>query len=189
MSSFVSGLYGGLRRVESLVLSAIMLVMVGLYGTNVGVRTLLPQYSSSFAWIDEATRILLVWSVFLALGAAMERGRHVAMGSVFERFSVTGRRWVGRLIDAVGCVFALYIAKLSFDITLFVAGMGQTSPTLGISMAWLYAVVPVGMTLLALRFAIRFVRRGAHPDGWAHVPDDETGRDATGPAANPTPSH
>ena len=41
--------------------------MIGLYGLNVFVREITPQYASSFAWIDEASRLLMVWVVFCQL--------------------------------------------------------------------------------------------------------------------------
>jgi C4-dicarboxylate transporter DctQ subunit len=46
------------------------------------------------------------------------------------------------------------VAKLSLDLTLFVVRSGQASPTLDVSMGWLYAAMPVGFALLALRYAL-----------------------------------
>jgi C4-dicarboxylate transporter DctQ subunit len=60
-------------------------------------------------------------------------------------------------IDLAGLVFSLYIAKLALDITFFVLRSGQSSPTLDVSMAWLYAAMPVGFVLLALRYVLRAV--------------------------------
>lgn len=148
------GIAGGLRLLEGRLLALLMLAMVALYGFNVGVRGLTPAFASQVAWIDEATRFALVWSVFLALGAALERGRHVAMTTLLERFPPRARAAIARLIDLAGLLFSLYIARLGMDITLFVLRSGQISPTLDISMAWLYAVVPVGFGLLALRYAL-----------------------------------
>ena len=60
-------------------------------------------------------------------------------------------------INLAGLVFSAYLAKIGYDITIFVANSGQTSPTLNISMLWLYVVMPAGFGLLALRYLIELV--------------------------------
>lgn len=131
-----------------------MLLMAFAYALNVAVRELAPTYSASFAWIEEACLFSLAWVVFLALGLALERGRHIAMTSLLARLAPRLRRGLKLAIDLAGIAFSLYIAKLAVDITVFVLRSGQTSPTLDISMAWLYAAMPVGFVLLALRYLL-----------------------------------
>lgn len=132
-----------------------MLLMAFAYAMNVAVRELAPSYAARFAWIEEACLFALAWVVFLGLGLALERGRHIAMRSLLERLAAGPRRGVRLAIDLVGLAFSLYIAKLALDITLFVVRSGQTSPTLDVSMAWLYAAMPAGFVLLALRYALQ----------------------------------
>jgi C4-dicarboxylate transporter DctQ subunit len=103
-------------------------------------------------WVDEATRYLMVWMVFLGLGLALARGKHVAMTSYLERFPRRTGRILRRVIDVVGLVFSLYIAWFGIDITRQVWASGQSSPTLGISNSILYLALPVGFALLALRY-------------------------------------
>lgn len=143
-----------LRGIERGTVAALMILMALAYAFNVAVRELAPVQSARFAWIEEACLFSLAWVVFLALGLALERGRHIAMTSLIARFAPGLRRPLKLAIDLVGAAFSLYIAKLSLDITLLVARSGQTSPTLDISMAWLYAAMPVGFVLLALRYAL-----------------------------------
>jgi C4-dicarboxylate transporter DctQ subunit len=143
-----------LRGIERGAVAALMILMALAYAFNVLVRELAPVQSSRFAWIEEACLFSLAWVVFLALGLALERGRHIAMTSLLARFAPGLRRGTRFAIDLVGLVFSLYVAKLSLDIMLLVARSGQSSPTLDISMAWLYAAMPVGFVLLALRYAL-----------------------------------
>jgi TRAP-type C4-dicarboxylate transport system permease small subunit len=90
------------------------------------------------------------------------------MTSLLARFAPGLRRGAKLTIDLTGLLFSLYVAKLSLDITLFVMRSGQSSPTLDVSMGWLYAAMPVGFALLALRYALelragegRFAARAA----------------------------
>jgi C4-dicarboxylate transporter DctQ subunit len=143
-----------LRRIERGAVAALMILMALVYAFNVGVRELASTYAATFAWIEEACLFSLAWVVFLGLGLALERGRQIAMTSLLERLVPGLRRGVKFAIDLTGLLFSLYIAKLALDITLFVLRSGQTSPTLDISMAWLYVAIPVGFALLALRYAL-----------------------------------
>lgn len=161
-----------LRRVERGVVAALMLLMALAYAFNVAVRELAASHAARFAWIEEACLFALAWVVFLALGLALERGRHIAMTSLLERLAPGMRRGVKLAVDLTGVAFSLYIAKVALDITLFVLRSGQASPTLDVSMAWLYAAMPVGFTLLALRYALELARpqgrHGARPAAQEH---------------------
>jgi C4-dicarboxylate transporter DctQ subunit len=143
-----------LRRLESAVVAALMLLMAFTYAFNVAVRELAAAYAAHFAWIEEACLFALAWVVFLGLGLALERGRHIAMTSLLERLAPRTRRPVKLVIDLTGLAFSLYVAWLALEITLFVLRSGQTSPTLDVSMAWLYGAMPVGFVLLGLRYGL-----------------------------------
>lgn len=143
-----------LRTIERVLLGALMLAMSFAYVVNVVARNLVPALAPQLAWIEEATLIALAWVVFLGLGLALERGRHIAMSAFLERIRGPAKPWIIGAINLVGLLFSLYIAKIGMDISLFVYRSGQVSPTLNLSMIWLYGVMPVGFGLLALRYAL-----------------------------------
>jgi TRAP-type C4-dicarboxylate transport system permease small subunit len=131
--------------------------MIGLYGLNVIVREITPQYASLFAWIDEASRILMVWVVFLSVGIAFDRGRHIAMTTFINSFSNKNFLYFGKIIDLLGFVFSLYCIWLGFKITIFVFNSGQVSPTLNIPMFILYVAPTLGFLLISIRYALSFL--------------------------------
>ena len=131
--------------------------MIGLYGLNVIVREITPQYASLFAWIDEASRILMVWVVFLSIGIAFDRGRHIAMTTFINSFSNKNFLYFGKVIDLLGFVFSLYCIWLGFKITIFVFNSGQVSPTLNIPMFILYVAPTLGFLLISIRYALSFL--------------------------------
>src|SRR5687767_11581255 len=146
-----------LRGIEGIVLGAIMLAMSFAYTFNVAVREFAPALAPQLAWIEELCLFGLVWMIFLGLGLGLEGGRHIGMRMVLTRLPPASQR-VGKLvINLAGLAFAAYLAKIGVDITIFVAKSGQASPTLNISMAWLYIVMPVGFGLLALRYLLEIV--------------------------------
>ena len=143
-----------LRRLEALLLGVLMLAMSLLYTLNVLVRDLASAYASRFAWIDELCLFGLAWVVFLGLGLTLERGRHLGMTALLQGLAPRLRRGVKLAIDLTGLAFSLYIAHICFTVTLLVLQSGQVSPTLGVSMSWLYGPMPLGFVLLALRYAL-----------------------------------
>jgi C4-dicarboxylate transporter DctQ subunit len=147
-----------LRRLEAALLGTLMLGMSALYTLNVLVREAVPVYASRIAWIDETCLFGLAWVVFLGLGLTLERGRHISMTALLRRFAPRLRRGVKLAIDLVGVACCLYIAQICLTVTLLVMKTGQVSPTLGVSMSWLYGPMPLGFALLALRYGLEALR-------------------------------
>ncbi|MFC7705464.1 MULTISPECIES: TRAP transporter small permease [Paracoccaceae] len=143
-----------LRLCERSILVVIFLTMVALYFVSVLARELGGQVASSFAWIEEAVRMLNLFLVFLGLGLALERGRHVGIRNLRDRLPETLRRGLLKVTDVVGLGFALYIAWLGWGLASFVLGTGQRSPTLGIAMGYVYLAPVAGFLLLALRYGL-----------------------------------
>jgi C4-dicarboxylate transporter, DctQ subunit len=134
-----------------------MVAMTIGYGANVLVRGALPGLAAHFAWIDELSLFGLVWMVFLALSVGLGAGRHIGMRIALGMLPPDLRIWAKRLINLLGLILSLYLVKIGVEITLFVAHSGQRSPTLGISVAWLYCVIPLGFFLLAVRYLLELV--------------------------------
>ncbi len=146
-----------IRAIERWTLAALLIGMSLGYAGQVIIRGVSPELATRTSWIEELTIFGMVWLAFLGLGITLERGRHVAMESFVEKLSPTARKRLFRVINLVGVAFAAYLAKLGWDITVFVRDSGQISPVLDVSMAWLYGVLPVGFGLLALRYLLELV--------------------------------
>lgn len=147
-----------LRTAERIAIVAIFLIMVALYFLNVVGRQFGGTLASNLAWIEEAVRLLSLFLVFLALGLALEKGRHVGVHTWRDGIASATRLPVRRIIDAVGVIFSLYLAWLGYQMTVFVHSMGQTSPTLNMPIFWMYLAPTVGFILLALRYGLSFFR-------------------------------
>lgn len=146
-----------LRGIENWLLGAIMIAMSFAYAINVAVRELIPEVSPHLAWIEELCLFGLVWMVFLGLALALEGGRHIGMRMVLTRLPPEIQRGAKFIVNLAGLIFSAYLAKIGIDITIFVANSGQTSPTLNISMSFLYLVMPIGFGSLALRYFLEIV--------------------------------
>ncbi|MEC8629758.1 MAG: TRAP transporter small permease [Pseudomonadota bacterium] len=164
---------GFLRRLERHVLVALLWAMVTLFFLGVVMREVGGTMASRFAWVEEAVRLMNVFLVFLGLGLALERGRHVGIDTFRNRLPDMPKRLVQRTIDAVGFVFAVYLAVLGWRLVDFVLMTGQRSPTLDIPMGWIYVAPVIGFAALALRYALSlagaFDRFSSHGEEDGHA--------------------
>ena len=148
---------GWLSAVERYFAGSLLILMTGLYALNIVVRTVFSTSASSFAWIDEAARYMMVWVVFIAAGVALEVGRHVSVNIAHEYMPSRLLTPLFKLIDIVGFVLSVGVAWFSFNLAMFVAGTGQVSPTLGVPTAILYFAPCIGFTSLAFRYLLQMV--------------------------------
>lgn len=146
-----------LRRVEKILIVAVFLVMVFLFSFSVLVREFPSSIANEFAWIEEAVKIMNLFLVFITLGLALERGKHVSISTLREKFTGNIGFCLVKAIDLVGLSFSLYLFYLGVKLTLFVAKTGQVSPTLDISMAIVYLAPVLGFLLLSLRYFLSLI--------------------------------
>lgn len=157
--------------IERYVTAILVILMTALYAFNVLVRLLLPRYASMFAWVDEAARYIMIWVVFLAAGLTLEVGRHVSVDLIHPHLGARASRVLFAIIDVVGFVFSAGAAYFAFNLSVFVAGTGQISPTLGVPTFILYVAPCIGFALVAFRFLMRLtdvrdVRRSPIASDW-----------------------
>ena len=145
-----------IRLAERAFLVTLFLTMVALFFGNVVAREIGGTFASKFAWIEEAVRFMNVFLVFIALGLALEKGRHVGIDTLRDKLPTGLRSILLKIIDATGFFFSVYLAWLGIGLVKFVLMTGQNSPTLDIPIGWIYSAPVIGFGLLALRFALSF---------------------------------
>jgi TRAP-type C4-dicarboxylate transport system permease small subunit len=154
LAETVADVWGAIERVGA---GVILIVITVLYGLNVLVRAVVPQFASLFAWVDDAARYLMIWVVFLAAGVALEVGRHVSVDLVRGRFGPRFERGLFAAIDLIGLVFCVFSSILAWRLARFIYGTGQVSPTLGVPTFLIYVAPVVGFASLAFRFLLRLL--------------------------------
>ena len=149
MKAFANWVY----KIEKGVGGALLLLMLGLvFFATVG------RYSGwyNMAWSDEASRYCMIWSVFVVAGLSAQRGQMFSIDIVSEKLPLKGQRIfaIVRLVLVLAfCAFCLvYGTKMMIHQT----NIGQTSPSLKMSMWIMYSCVPFGCLLLAAHYIALF---------------------------------
>ncbi len=147
-----------IRTAERFAAVSIFLAMVVLYFSNVLARQVGGTFASEFAWVEEAVRLMNLFLVFFAVGLALEKGRHAGVHTWRDRIANATGLPLRRVIDATGFVFCIYLVWLSLQMTVFVYGTGQRSPTLNVPVFWIYLAPAIGFALMGLRFILSFFK-------------------------------
>ena len=145
----VAGLLGRLNGPLSVagrnLAAALLAVMLALALAQIVSRGLLQH---SLDWAEELARVALVWSVLLTAPFAYRRGAHVAIISFAEalpqRLLVCTSLLLNLLI--VWILAMLFVESFAF----WARGLEIMASTLGVKMAWVYAVVPAAFAMLIL---------------------------------------
>ncbi|PRX09365.1 UNVERIFIED_ORG: TRAP-type C4-dicarboxylate transport system permease small subunit [Martelella mediterranea] len=143
------------RRVADLAINAIAVLMVIVFAVMMFLVFLqvVDRFAPgpSFFWTEEVVRILLVWSVMLGLPVVLYYREEIIVDVI--SLSADMEFWRGRLASALGIVFLLVLAWQGYLFTARSAAF--SSPTLGLSRAWMYAPIPIGAALGVIALLIR----------------------------------
>jgi TRAP-type C4-dicarboxylate transport system permease small subunit len=128
----------------------LMLLLVIIGGAQVFSRYIL---NYSLTWSEELSRYILVWLVFMAMGAGLRRRAHIGMNVIVTRFSEGIQRWFELFSCVVAIVFGA--AVIFYTYQLIQTAMFQTTAALGIPIRLVYYGMVFGglySVIIGLRF-------------------------------------
>lgn len=134
-------------NLEEWILGALLIGMSLILFLQIVMRVL----GNSLTWAEEVARYFYVWSVFLSLGCTMRGNYILRVDLLLSHLPTVLRRGVETLLDLLNTVLFAFFCYCSIDVIVNIQSSGQTSPALEIPMYLVYAVVPVGFGLAALR--------------------------------------
>ncbi len=160
-----------LSHAEEAVCYGLLAVLVVVTSLQVFTRYVL---NAPFSWTEEAARMLFTWIIFVGAALITKRGSHISIDILVKVLPPGPRRWLLVVSQLVTLAVVTILAVKGFQL-LQITGTSE-SPALGIRWAYVYAAFPIGMSLMAVRYALALVRllRGG-PDS------------AESPAAPPAP--
>lgn len=108
-------------------------------------------------WGEELARYCMVWIIFLGIGAAAKHGEHFSVTAVTGALpkNIQNILTVVRSLILVG--FNLFVAWYCIIIIQNQMMMQQVTPSLKWPMWVIYAAIPVGSLLMAIRYTIHSV--------------------------------
>jgi len=102
-------------------------------------------FGSSFAAIDELSRFMFIWITSITLSLAFREGSHLGVTVITSKLNDKSSFYAGKIISFINIVFLLILTYGGYKMSALT--MHQVSPTLDISMGFIYAAIPVGAIL------------------------------------------
>lgn len=122
-------------------------------------------FNAPSTWSEVLTRSAMIWCVFLAMAACFRWGYMMAVEVIYQLVS---RRLLllVEILVAVACLLVLWIL-LYYGIAMTLRVSSQTLSGLYISIAWIYAAIPVGAAFSILAVVARLLAQltGREPLG------------------------
>ena len=109
----------------------------------------------SLFWVEELSRFLFLWLIFLGIGMAFRRSMHFAMRTLVDSLEQRWRRVAGLLVCVAIFLTASLLIFSGSELAWF--AKQQTSSGLGVSRFWFYLAIPLGglVTMISLPALVR----------------------------------
>jgi len=127
------------------------LVMIGTCGLQVVSRYLLDH---PFSWTEELARYSFIWWSFIGAAYVVRLNGHLGMDFLVNMMPKKARTAVQRIVFLISLGFSLLMVYYGIKISIIQAG--QEGDLIPISMAWVYAVVPLTGAIMAVYFIFLF---------------------------------
>ncbi len=141
----VNKLWSALDRGVEHLIALLFLLMTIVGGMQVFNRFVL---NSSLSWSEEFQKFSHIWIIYLTLAVAYERGSHISMRMIVDRFPPGVQRILSLGNDILWLVLAfslVYYTGVIMKVARF-----QVSPGLGVRMDFIYLGLLLGGCYLAL---------------------------------------
>lgn len=144
-----------LRKIEEYITSILLLVITFLLFANVVLRVL----GMSLDWVEEFARYGIIWLTFIGGSICIYKGAHIGIDSITALLSEKGKKNLELITIIIALIFTLIFTVKTFKLVSVVFSTGQVSSTLEIPMWIVYGAMPVGGTLMIIRYTQEFVKK------------------------------
>jgi TRAP-type C4-dicarboxylate transport system permease small subunit len=149
----VNGLLGAIRIVAALLL-------VGSVAINFA--NIIGRYffAVSLQWAEEVMLFLMIGCVFLGTGLVGWSGKHIRMDVIVALFPPPIRHALDVFAEIVTIATSLAVAVFAWPVITMLAHFDQRSQAANIPLVIPQAMLPIGLSLMALLIAMRLILQG-----------------------------
>lgn len=138
------------NRICEVTLFSLMVFMVGLTVAQIICRV----FFQALVWSEELVRFSLVAASLVGASVAFYRGSHISISFLTDRLP-SALRLVVQVAVRLGSV-AFFVVVAWYGWVLMGTEAFQTTPALGISMRWVYAMYPLFGSIIILHLIAGF---------------------------------
>ena len=159
---FRSRLGQGSRTAAAALATAVEYVCAGLLAAMTVVILLGVAFryvlEAPLPWSEELAKLLLLWIVFLGASAGIQRGEHITIDFLLQRFPPWAVAAVDLAYRALGLIFLGVVFWFGWSLVTTVGTVAHF-PGLGWPEVWRYAAAPVGAAFMIVQLVLGGVAR------------------------------
>ncbi|MEH0018747.1 MAG: TRAP transporter small permease [Desulfobacter sp.] len=105
----------------------------------------------AISWSEEICRYMFIWMVFFGISYAIRQRRHIRILGLYAVVPEPVKKMLMIISDLLFLLFVVLLAINGSELCAKILKLGQLTPSLEFSMAYIYASLPVGFCLAGLR--------------------------------------
>lgn len=147
------GISALLDVITTFLVTVILILLIAIVVYSIFMRYV---QNSAPGWTEEVSLFLIVYVVFLAGRVALNRGQHVGITFIVDMLP-SNASLIARALSSIGTmIFMMSLTWYGYKFSIFFQNF--TAPATGVSMFWLYVIIPIGAGLMAVEALILLVR-------------------------------
>jgi len=115
-------------------------------------------FYTSIAWIEEFSRVVFIWFIYLAISWIIIQGRHIRVNAIDILLPPVLRRSLALLSDLVWLAFNLLMTWWGYLFVMTEIRVYSETAILEIPHAVVHAIIPLGFGFMSLRLIQYMVR-------------------------------
>ena len=144
-----------LERIEDNLLAIILMAITVLVLAQVYFRFFT---EGSLTWSEELSRFLMIWMTFLGASVALRRNEHIQIDNLIKAKRISDATRKGILIIRAILMIAFLVSMFYGTLTLMQITGFQKSPSMRLTMTYVYAVIPISSLLMVIYAFIELVK-------------------------------
>jgi len=148
----VKAIDNGLTKVEEFLAMILMIGMILTVTLQIVNQAFL--HLDGFAWTEEFSRVLLIWTLMIGSCIVTKRGRHLVVTFVYDGLKGPVKMIVRILVLLISIFVCCYVCRSGIYMVKSQNAGNQTFAMIGLPMSYASISVPICFGIMALRFVL-----------------------------------
>jgi len=144
------------------VCTVITVILLGTMSIVTFLQIICRAFFTSLSWSEELARYMLIWLTFIGAGCVHKRAGHISI-TLFQNIFSGKTRKAFQILTQLLCIIVFAVAIYYGFSYMQLMGL-QLSAAMRIPMRYIYAVIPLGGSVLLLHSVDRIVRICFHQE-------------------------
>lgn len=140
-----------INKVEEILIGSLLFAATAILFMNVVLRY---GFQANTDWAAEFIRYAMIWITFIGMGLCFQRGMHVGIDVFMQLLPKKITVFVQLIINICIVLFLIFFGWFGFKLVQFSIMTNQITPSLEISIYWIYLIIPIGCLLSLLHVGI-----------------------------------